>query len=442
MKLSRYQWIVLAAAWLGWGFDVFDAMLFNFVASNCIPTLLGLPLGSPAARAATVYWTGILSAVLLVGWAAGGVLFGWIADRYGRRRGLMLTILVYALGTTLCAFATSIEQLALFRALTSLGIGGEWAVGAALVAETVPEEHRVESGALLQTASPLGIMLASLVNYQIAGVWLADDPANSWRYVFLCGLAPVFLALAVRLFIKESDRWQAQSNAAAASSRNPLLPLQQLFSAELKTATRAALLVSLTALLTWWAVNAFVPLLGSLLATDAASSAGMTSDETRQLSEAWKARASNAFNLGGLIGALLAIPLAKRFGRKPAFIAYFLWSAASIALAFGLSLAPEARLAMLFIVGLGVYGVFSALVFYLPELFPTRLRGLAAGFCYNIGRVLAAFGPFIVGALTMRAGGSSAAIMDTLVWVALFPLAAALLARRWVIETRGRALPE
>ena len=112
MKLSRHQWIVFAAAWLGWGFDVFDAMLFNFVASNCIPTLLGLTLGSTAAREATVYWTGILSAVLLVGWAAGGVIFGWVADRYGRRVGLMLTILVYALGTTLCAFATSIEQLA------------------------------------------------------------------------------------------------------------------------------------------------------------------------------------------------------------------------------------------------------------------------------------------------------------------------------------------
>jgi cyanate permease len=97
---------------------------------------------------------------------------------------------------------------------------------------------------------------------------------------------------------------------------------------------------------------------------------------------------------------------------------------------------------MLFVVGLGVYGVFSALVFYLPELFPTRLRGLASGFCYNIGRILAAFGPFVVGALTARAGGSSAAITDTLVWVALFPFVAALLARKWVIETRGRALPD
>ncbi|MBU3672302.1 MAG: MFS transporter [Sinobacteraceae bacterium] len=433
--LTRYQWLVIAAAWLGWGFDVFDAMLFNFVASNCIPTLLGLAHGTDEARAATVYWTGILSAVLLLGWAAGGVLFGWLADRHGRRLALMLTILAYALGTTLCAFATSIEQLTLFRALTSLGIGGEWAVGAALVAETVPEEHRVEAGALLQTASPLGIMLASAVNYQIAGVWLADDPQNSWRYVFLCGLAPVFLALAVRVFIKESERWQTSRGEAAPR-------LSVLFGPALRGATRAALLVSLTALLSWWAVNAFVPLLGGLLAGDVARAEALAPEAAQRLAEAWKSNASNAFNLGGLLGALAAIPLAKHWGRRPTFIAYFLWSTAAILLAFGLPLPPETRLAMLFVVGLGVYGVFSALVFYLPELFPTRVRGLASGFCYNIGRVIAAFGPFAVGAIAAGAGGSSAVITQTVVWVAAVPLVAALLATRWVVETRGRPLPE
>jgi MFS family permease len=432
--LTRYQWLVIGAAWLGWGFDVFDAMLFNFVASNCIPTLLGLAPGTDAARSATVYWTGILSAVLLVGWAAGGVLFGWLADRHGRRLALMLTIMAYALGTTLCAFATSIEQLTLFRALTSLGIGGEWAVGAALVAETVPEEHRVEAGALLQTASPLGIMLASAVNYQIAGVWLADDPQNSWRYVFLCGLAPVFLALAVRVFIKESERWQ--------TSRGEPPRLAVLFGLSLRGATRAALLVSLTALLSWWAVNAFVPLLGGLLAGDVARAEGLAPEAAQRLAEAWKSNASNAFNLGGLLGALAAIPLAKYWGRRPAFIAYFLWSAAAIVLTFGLPWPPETRLALLFVVGLGVYGVFSALVFYLPELFPTRVRGLASGFCYNIGRVIAAFGPFAVGAIAAGAGGSSTVITQTVVWVAAVPLVAALLATRWVVETRGRPLPE
>ncbi len=170
-ELTRYQWLVILAAWLGWGFDVFDALLFNFVAANAITTLLGLEPGSAVARQQTVYWTGVLSSLLLVGWAVGGVLFGWLADRFGRKRALMLTILVYGLGTSLCAFATSINQLIAFRALTSLGIGGEWAVGAALVAESVPEQYRVAAGTLLQTASPIGIFLASIVNYQIAGVW-------------------------------------------------------------------------------------------------------------------------------------------------------------------------------------------------------------------------------------------------------------------------------
>ena len=436
MGLSPYQWLVLAAAWLGWGFDVFDAMLFNFVASNAIPTLLDLQHGTAAAREATVYWTGILSAILLLGWAAGGVLFGWMADRYGRRNALMLTILVYALGTTLCAFAASIEQLILFRALTSLGIGGEWAVGAALVAETVPENRRIEAGTLLQTASPLGIMLASLVNYQIAGLWFADDPANSWRYVFLCGLAPVLLALAVRVFIRESERWQQQ--AAAGPPPTPAV----LFEPQMRRATVAALLVSLTGLLTWWAVNAFVPLLGSLLAADQAAATGLDDEAARRLAEAWKARASNAFNLGGLVGAFAAIPLARLLGRRPMFIAYFGWSALSLFLSFGLPLSPDLRLAMLFAVGLGVYGVFSGFVFYLPELFPTRLRGLASGFCYNIGRVVAAAGPFIVGTVAARAGGSSTVIVQTLFWVGVFPLATALAARWLIVETRGRPLPD
>jgi MFS family permease len=187
LGLSGYHWIVLIAAWLGWGFDVFDALLFNFVAPNAVPTLLHIPLGTPEARQATVFWTGVLTSILLIGWAAGGLAFGWFADRYGRKRALFVTIALYACGTALCAIATDIWQLVLFRVLASLGIGGEWAVGASLVAETVPEEKRVMAATLVYTSSPLGIILASTVNYQIAGVWFADTPATSWRYVFLCG---------------------------------------------------------------------------------------------------------------------------------------------------------------------------------------------------------------------------------------------------------------
>ena len=164
IKLTRYQWTVFFAAWLGWGFDIFDGLLFNFVAPNAIPTLLGLPIGGPEAKAALPVLDGILNSLLLLGWAAGGVIFGPISDRFGRKRVLMITMLLYALGTAACAFVTEMWQLIIFRIIASLGIGGEWAAGSAMVAEVVPEEKRVEAGALLYTSAPFGLFLATFVN--------------------------------------------------------------------------------------------------------------------------------------------------------------------------------------------------------------------------------------------------------------------------------------
>lgn len=138
LDMNAYQWTVLFAAWLGWGFDVFDGLLFNYVAPNCVPTLLHLPLGSPEAKAATLRWTGILTSLLLVGWAVGGIAFGRICDRVGRTRTLLFTMLLYSLGTAACAFAPNMAWLVFFRLVASLGIGGEWAAGAAMVAEVVP----------------------------------------------------------------------------------------------------------------------------------------------------------------------------------------------------------------------------------------------------------------------------------------------------------------
>jgi MFS family permease len=434
LGFSGYHWLVIAAAWAGWGFDVFDALLFNFVAPNCVPVLLGLQPGAPGAHAATVFWTGAVTSILLIGWAAGGVLFGWLGDRIGRKHALFVTIAVYAAGTALCAAATNIWQLVACRALASLGIGGEWGIGAALVAETVPENRRVEAGVILQTSSPLGIVLASTVNYLIAGVWFAQTPQTSWRYVFLAGLAPVILALGVRLFIRESTHW-----AAAATPQHPPAP-RELFSADIRKLTISGAGVAVTAVLTWWACSAFVPLLGSTFATEHAAHLGLSADASRLLAESWKGRASNAFNFGGLLGTFPAIFLSRRLGRRPMYIVYFLYSALMLFVTFGLDLAPPTRLAMLFFVGAGVFGVFGTFPFYLPELFPTRLRATAAGFCFNIGRLAAAGGPLFVGMISARAGASSAVLCDTLVWVGVVPLTAALCAKYFIVETRDRPL--
>ena len=435
LGFTGYQWLVIAAGWAGWGFDVYDALLFNFVAGNCIPTLLALPAGSPAAHAAVAFWTGAITAVLLVSWAAGGVLFGWLADRIGRKRALFVTIAIYALGTGLCALVTNIAQLIVCRTLASLGIGGEWGIGATLIAESVPEERRVSAGVIMQTASPLGIVLASYVNYRIAGVWLVNDPENSWRYVFLAGLAPLLLAVLVRTFLRESPRWQASQGRAPAAPTP-----RELFGAGVRRATLSGVFVAVTAVLTWWACNAFTPLLGSTLAAEAGNAAHLTAAGVRQLATLWQAQAANAFNLGGLLGALAVVPLASRFSRRELFSGYFLFAALAIAATFGPQYAPQLRLSLLLFVGAGVYGVFGALTFYLPELFPARLRATGAGFCYNIGRVFAAAGPLIVGTVSAAAGGSGRSLTLILCWVALVPLTAACAVRFLVLETRGRTL--
>jgi MFS family permease len=432
LGLSGYHWLVIAAGWAGWGFDVFDALLFNFVSPNCIPALLHLPRASPEARTATVFWTGAITSILLVGWAAGGLLFGWVGDRIGRKRALFVTICIYAVGTALCALATDIWQLVLFRMLASLGIGGEWGIGATLIAETVPENRRIEAGVIMQSSSPVGIALASLLNYQIAGVWFADQPETSWRYVFLGGLAPVLLALLVRVFIKESGRWHRQADAPAP---------RELFRPDMRMITLSGFIPACTALLTWWGCNAFVPLLGGTLASEHAAQLGWSPTAAAMLAEGGKARASNLFNIGGLVGAFAAIPLGRMLGRRPMFIAYFGFSALALAATFGLQLSPQVRMAMLVLVGAGIYGIFAAFSFYLPELFPARLRATGAGFCYNIGRVFAALGPYLVGRISAASGGSSAVIIDTLLWLALIPCAAAVASRFFVIETRGRSLP-
>ena len=432
LDMNGYQWTVLLAAWLGWGFDVFDGLLFNYVAPNCVPTLLHIPIGSPQARVVTLQWVGTLTSVLLLGWAAGGVLFGKLADRIGRTRTLLFTMALYSLGTACCAFAPNIWILLLCRLLASLGIGGEWAAGAAMVAEVVPEKRRVEAGALLYTAAPFGLFLATFVNYQISGVYLKGGPETSWRYVFLAGLLPAAAAFVMRLFVREPERWKK----AAADSKPPAL--SELFTPAYRALTGSGFAMALTALLMWWSCNAFIPVVAAGLAQNSAKLKGLDKAATQALIENWKVIATNSFNLGGLTGTLFAIPIAKKLGRRAMFGIYFVLSAAAIMATFGLPLAPLTRLYMYFAIGLTVFGVFSSFTYYLPELFPTRLRGTGAGFCYNIGRVIAAAGPFLVGNIASRGAD---AVLHTLFWVGFVPLAG-LLALPWIIETRDRPLAD
>src|SRR5919202_3800462 len=327
--MNRYQWLVVLAAWLGWSFDVFDSMLFNYVAPNCVPTLLGLPINSPEAKSATVFWTGLLTSILLIGWAIGGIIFGKVADRIGRSKTLVLTMVFYALGTGLCAMAPNIWILALFRSLASIGIGGEWAAGAALVAEVVPEKWRVEAGALLHTSALVGFFMATFLNYQTSGVLLSGHPEISWRYVFLCGLIPAIVALVLRLFIKEPELWQENL------TKNEPPQIRELFNENNLSLTLSGSLLALTALLTVWSVIAFIPVVSTELAQASDVAEGLNEDAIIAITEKWKFLVTISLTFGGVLGTFLTIPAAKYLGRKNMFIIYFLLSATSIILTFG-----------------------------------------------------------------------------------------------------------
>jgi MFS family permease len=197
-------------------------------------------------------------------------------------------------------------------------------------------------------------------------------------------------------------------------------------------------LTAVTALLTWWSSNAFIPVVSTGLARAEAVLQNLDPSATRLLIENWKAMATDYFNWGGLLGTLLTVPIAKFMGRRTMFGIYFACSAAAMFATFGLDLPAETRLKMYFLIGLTVFGVFGSFTYYLPELFPTRLRATGAGFCYNIGRIVAAAGPFIVGEIAARGTGTAIA---TLFYVGFIP-AVALLALPLIIETKGRTLAD
>jgi hypothetical protein len=299
----------------------------------------------------------------------------------------------------------------------------------------VPEEKRVEAGALLYTSAPLGLFLADFVNTQVAGNWFIHDPSMSWRYVLMFGLLPAAAAFAVRAFIKEPERW-----TAAAATAKPAR-VREIFAPDMRGRTASALIVAVIALITWWTCNAFIQAMSNSLSGAEATRLGLDAAATAVLKRDWMTLAVYSFCWGGLIGTLLTVPLAKMLGRRQMYFIYFAGSALALLATFGLDLPPETRLRMYFFIGLTVFGVFGSFTFYLPELFPTRLRSTGSGFCYNIGRVVTAGGVFAVGMIQNVAQGDPAVFLRTMFVIGFVPVLGLLLLP-WVIETRGQRMPD
>jgi MFS family permease len=386
--------LALLASWLGWGFDVFDAHLFNYVAQ---PTLLalGVPKGDVNGHMA---W---IQSIFLVGWGVGGLAFGRLADRIGRARVLVATMVLYGGGTAACAACSSVPSFVLCRVVASLGVGGEWAAGASLLAEVAPDALRPLLGALMYTASPLGQILASAVSHGIVGGVFADRPADGWRYAYLLGLAPAVLALVLRLFVAESSRWEER--------RGEPVPVSRLFGVDLRRATVTGLLLAALALLGAWGVLGFLP----KAVREWCELAGLTGEALEARIDAGNRLAL----LGGFAGTLATVAFVRLLGRRGAFFFYFAGAAAATYLVLGAGLPLDARLRALFLLGFTAHGVFGIFPYYLPELFPTGLRAAGSGFCYSFGRFASAGGVLVVGRIQRDLGLTHAMLVMGAVYV-------------------------
>lgn len=417
--VTRYQWLVLLVAWLGWVFDAMDATIYAMVLHPALHELL--PRSGLATGGEEIGWYGgIIFSVFLVGWALGGVLFGVLADRFGRTRVLIATILIYALFTGMAALSQTWWQLGLFRFLTALGIGGEWAAGAALVAEVWPEEKRARAAGVLQSAWAAGFFAAALANLLLR--------EQGWRPVFIVGVAPALVALLVRLWVREPERWlHAHAAESLRSRRKPRLA--ELFSPPLRRSTLVGSGLAFVAVFGLWGATNWTPTLVRVLpemqTLDAAAVASRISYATMML------------NVGALVGYLSFGPLAERLGRRAVFGLMCLGSLVLLPLTFLTPRTYAQVLLLLPLLGFFNNGIFSGFPIYLPELYPTRLRATGAGFCFNAGRVLASTGPFLTGWLVTVLGGfgraASAIALIYLVGLCLLPFAP---------ETRGRPLPD
>jgi MFS family permease len=419
--VTRYQWLVLFVAWLGWVFDSMDATIYALVLQPALHDLLHVPGGAPVTAEQIGRTGGLIFSVFLIGWALGGILFGMLADLCGRTKILVFTILIYAVFTGMAALSQTWWQLGLFRFLTALGIGGEWAAGAALVAEVWPESQRTRAAGLLQSAWAAGFLAAALITLALRGC--------GWRAVFLVGVAPAVVALFLRLWVKEPERWVQTRAVHAASGRRRTGQLVALFAPNLIRATLVGSGLAFVAVFGLWGATNWTPtLIRSLPGLDGLDAAAMTERVSY---------ATMLLNVGALAGYLSFGPLADRWGRRAAFALMCLGSLVMLPVTF---LAPRSYahvLVLLPLLGFFNNGIFSGFPIYLPELYPTRLRATGAGFCFNAGRVLAAAGPLVTGHLVAALGslGQAASVVAAIYLVGLLLL---LFAR----ETRGQTLPE
>jgi MFS family permease len=405
---DRAQWLVLSAAFLGWMFDGVEQGVFPLVARPALQDLLGV-------NADTVIgpWMGYITALFLVGAACGGLCFGWLGDKVGRVRAMILSILAYSLFTGMGYFVRAPWQLGLVRFLAAVGMGGEWSLGVALVMECWPEARRPLLAGAIGAAANIGFGVLGLLGIMF------HVTRDSWRWVMLAGAAPALLALFIARFVPESERWKHAMKTA------PSQPFREIFSRTLAGRTLLGLLFASIALIgTWGSVQWLPSWADQLTQGNVQNAKGLT-----QVLVA----------AGAVLGCFIGPWIGRLIGRRPAYFILCLGSLLACAALFRtVHYYGVIFLLLIFLVGITTGSFYGWLPLYLPELFPTKVRATGQGLAYNSGRILAALGAVQMGYLLRFYQGSYARAGAAITLVYALGMIFIWLAP----ETKGQPLPD
>ncbi len=439
-EVTRAQWFVFAIAALGWLFDTMDQQLFTAARVPAMRELTANPeLSREAAEKAAKFAGGVATSVFMVGWALGGLFFGVLGDRIGRARTMLFTILVYSAFTGLSALSTGLVDFCVYRFLTGLGVGGEFAVGVALIAETMPDRARPHALGWLQALSAVGNIFAALVAMGMSESSVAGKLAgmSTWKWMFILGAAPALWVAFAFGRIKEPARALAATGRRGSYGDlfgDPLLRKRALL----------GLALGFSAVVGLWGIGFFAPDLVQYALEKSLVAAGVTPEELPGRKLWYAGIAMLMMQIGAFFGMLAFTKLTSIVGRRPAFAAAYLS-------AMGATLFVYAKLEkvsdiywMMPILGFCILSIFGGLAIYFPELFPTRLRSTGVSFCYNVGRFVAALGPLLLGTLATKAFPNADKV-DQFRYAGMCMCGCFLIglaALPFLPETKGQPLPE
>jgi MFS family permease len=380
--LTRYQWFVLMVAIMGWMFDTMAQQLFNLARKPAIRELLGGNASAGVVDQQAAWAT----SVFLVGWALGGILFGVLGDRIGRAKTMMLTILCYTLFTGISVFSTGVLDFNIYRFLCGFGVGGQFAVGVALVAEVVPQRARPYALGMVQAFSAVGNMMAALTGIVLGAMVRSGTIASSWRYMFLAGAIPAPLALVVFKKLKEPDQW-----LKSRAEKKRMGSFADLFSDPTwRRNSIVGMLLAFAGVVGLWGIGFFSYDLFRPVLEKSFRAQGFTGAELAGKTDIWIGVTSLLQNLGGFFGVYAYTYLSQFLDRRKAFALSFVAAMGMTAYTFWNLRSIGDMLWMIPLMGFTQLMLFGGYAIYLPELFPTRLRSTGTSFCYNVCRMVAA----------------------------------------------------